>query len=92
MFSRRTGLITQSWLGGFLLLSLGAHPRVLGREYDGITLPHALFEGAPLLAMFRVANRFALVATLGLAVLAGSALAALFLFATVVCVERKKAG
>jgi hypothetical protein len=66
------------WLGGFLLLSLGAHPMWLGRVYDGIVLPHALFEHVPGLGLFRVANRFALVALLGLTVLAGASLATLF--------------
>jgi hypothetical protein len=62
----------------FLLLSLGQHPRLLGHSIEAVTLPHAWFEQLPLLRMFRVANRFGLFAMLGIAVLAGRSLDALF--------------
>jgi hypothetical protein len=67
-----------AWTALFLALSLGAHPIVFGRLYPEISLPHALFEGVPLLRMLRTANRFHSFAMLGIAVLAGAGLAALF--------------
>lgn len=67
-----------AWVAVSLILSLGIHPIVLGHSFDGIPLPHRLFEGVPLLQMVRSGDRFLAFATLGIAVLAGSSLAALF--------------
>ena len=60
----------------FLVLALGAEPRFLGREI-GVTLPHALFESAPLLQTLRVANRFIVMTMLASSVLAAAGLARL---------------
>ena len=54
-----------------LLLALGAHPFWDGRLYDGITLPFAWLKFFPGLVYLKVANRFLILTSLGLAVLAG---------------------
>ena len=54
-----------------LLLALGAHPLWDGKLYEGITLPFALLKFFPGLVYLRVANRFLILTSLGLAVLAG---------------------
>ncbi len=54
-----------------LLLALGAHPFWDGKLYDGITLPFALLEFLPGLVYLRVANRFLILTSLGLAILVG---------------------
>lgn len=64
-------------LGVFLLLALGSRLRLFGFE-TGVPLPHAAFEGVPLLGRLRVANRFQLWAFLPLAVLCGWTLARWF--------------
>ena len=54
-----------------LLLALGAHPFWDGKLYDGITLPFALLKFFPGLDFLRVANRFLILTSLGLAILVG---------------------
>ena len=54
-----------------LVLALGAHPFWDGKLYDGITLPFALLEFLPGLVYLRVANRFLILTSLGLAILVG---------------------
>ena len=54
-----------------LLLALGAHPFWDGKLYDGITLPFSWLKFFPALGYLKVANRFLILTSLGLAVLAG---------------------
>ena len=54
-----------------LLLALGAHPFWDGKLYDGITLPFSWLKFFPALVYLKVANRFLILTSLGLAVLAG---------------------
>ena len=54
-----------------LLLALGAHPFWDGKLYDGITLPFALLKFLPGLVYLKVANRFLILTSLGLAILVG---------------------
>ena len=54
-----------------LVLALGAHPFWDGKLYDGITLPFALLEFLPGLVYLRVANRFLILTSLGVAILVG---------------------
>lgn len=70
----RRGRQTAPWLaifGGGLILALGSNLLWDGTRYASVPLPFGLLEGLPLLENLRVANRFLLVAALGLAVLAG---------------------
>ncbi|MBN1421853.1 MAG: hypothetical protein JXP34_23970 [Planctomycetes bacterium] len=72
-----------------LILAIGPHLRIAGRLYDGeappgggpplpvIRLPHYLFRHIPMLELLRVPNRFAVPATLALAVLAAGGAASL---------------
>ena len=57
-------------LGG-LILALGAHPWWNGVLYENISLPYAAWPSLPGFAMLRVANRFLILTSVGLAVLAG---------------------
>ena len=54
-----------------LLLALGAHPFWDGKLHDGITLPFAWLKFFPGLVYLKVANRFLILTSLGLAVLVG---------------------
>ena len=54
-----------------LVLALGAHPFWDGKLYNEINLPFAWLKFFPGLACLRVANRFLILTSLGLAVLAG---------------------
>lgn len=56
-------------LGG-LVLALGARPYWNGELLETVTLPFAAFESVPLYRALRVANRFLILTSLGLAVLA----------------------
>ena len=67
---RRTYPWVAVFVGG-LVLALGAELLWNGTRYESIALPFAWLRGFPLLENLRVANRFLLVAGLGLAVLAG---------------------
>ncbi len=65
---------TYGWLALFviaLVLALGAQPLWNGSLLDSVTLPFAWFRNVLFLENLRVANRFLLLAGLGLAVLAG---------------------
>ena len=62
------------WIGLFfltLLLSLGKNPFWDGQLIESITLPFALLDGTPIIESLRVANRFLILTSLALAVLAG---------------------
>ena len=62
------------WLAVFaggLVLALGANPLWFGTLRQEIVLPFAALAELPLLESLRVANRFMILASLGLAVLAG---------------------
>ncbi len=70
----RRRLRTAGWaaiFAGGLILALGADLLWDGVRHDSIVLPFAAFKSFPLLENLRVANRFLLVAGLGLAVLVG---------------------
>ena len=70
----RGGRRTASWLAVFgagVVLALGADLLWNGTRYDSLILPFASFRFVPLLENLRVANRFLLLAGLGLSVLAG---------------------
>ena len=70
----RTGRPALPWLAVFaggLVLSLGAELRWDGTLYESVVLPFSAFKDYPILENLRVANRFMLVAGLGLSVLAG---------------------
>ena len=54
-----------------LVLALGANPFWNGELLEGVTLPFAWLGSLPLLDVLRVANRFLILTSLGLAVLAG---------------------
>ena len=69
---RRSGwLFWWCFTAGAILLALGRHP-LWGREViDSITLPFYLLQKVPVFDLLRVANRFMILASLGLAVLVG---------------------
>lgn len=72
VWRRRTRMA--GWLAiftGGLILALGADVLWDGTRHDAIVLPFAAFKFIPLIESLRVANRFLLLAGLGLAVLAG---------------------
>ena len=54
-----------------LLLALGAHPFWDGTLYEGVTLPFALLQFFPGMDFLKVANRFLILTSLGLAILVG---------------------
>lgn len=58
-------------LAVFTLLSLGPHLQILGRISDAWQMPYGWIDGLPFLSLIRAPSRFLVVATLGLAVLAG---------------------
>lgn len=60
-----------------LVLSLGATPHWNGVLLEGVRLPFALIESVPLLGLMRVANRFLIPASLGLAALVALGFSAL---------------
>ena len=65
---------TAGWIALFVLgvvLALGAHLLWDGSGYQSVALPFAALESLPVLGNLRVANRFLLLAGLGLSVLAG---------------------
>ena len=65
---------TAGWIALFVLgvvLALGAHLLWDGSRYQSVALPFAALESLPVLGNLRVANRFLLLAGLGLSVLAG---------------------
>lgn len=68
---RRSCLPWMAVFGGGLVLAMGWAPFWDGTLHRSITLPFAALQGIPLLENLRVANRFLLLAGLGLAVLAG---------------------
>ena len=72
LWRRRTGAVFWGCVALVgLVLALGAHPwwnRVLHQE---ISLPFAVWPSLPGLSMLRVANRFLILTSMGLAVLAG---------------------
>ncbi len=76
---RRTASATVTWsliaLVG-IVLAAGAQPVIAGNTFD-IPLPHMQFKHIPLLSALRVANRFVVIAMLGLAVLAALGFAAI---------------
>ena len=53
-----------------LVLSIGSHPYWDGRLYENITLPFALLQQIPVLDLMNVANRFLILTSLALGVLA----------------------
>lgn len=55
---------------GTLVLALGKHPWWNGRLLEGITLPFAMLEWVPVLSLLRTANRFLILTSLALALLA----------------------
>ena len=68
------------WLGYSvitLVLALGAQPWWNGELLEGITLPFAWLAHLPLFDVLRVANRYLILTSLGLAMLAGMGYAAL---------------
>jgi len=68
------------WLGYALVtlvLSLGATPYWSGELVEGVTLPFAALAHIPMLDVLRVANRFLILTSLGLAMLVGMGLAAM---------------
>lgn len=68
------------WLGYSLVtlvLALGAQPFWNGALIGSVTLPFAVLGSLPLLDVLRVANRFLILTSLGLGVLAGIGFAAL---------------
>lgn len=72
IWGRRRGALFWACIGlGGLVLSLGAHPWWNGVLHENISLPFALWPSLPVLDMLRVANRFLILTSLGLAVLAG---------------------
>ena len=54
-----------------LVLALGAHPFWDGKLYDGITLPFVWLKFFPGMVFLKVANRFLILTSLGLAILVG---------------------
>ncbi len=72
LWGRRRGALFWACVGlGGLVLSLGAHPWWNGVLHENISLPFALWPALPPLDMLRVANRFLILTSLALAVLAG---------------------
>ncbi len=70
----RKGRRTVPWVTVFfagLVLALGAELLWNGTRYESLSLPFATLQWLPLLENLRVANRFLLLAGLGLAVLVG---------------------
>ena len=68
---RRGALFWWAFTAFAILLALGRHP-LWGREViESITLPFYLLEQVPVFDLLRVANRFMILASLGLAVLVG---------------------
>ena len=68
---RRGALFWWGFTAFAILLALGRHP-LWGREViESITLPFYLLEHVPVFDLLRVANRFMILASLGLAVLVG---------------------
>lgn len=63
-------LWTCIFLGG-LVLALGARPYWGGELYENVTLPFAWVSKLPVISLMRVANRWLIIASLGLAVMAG---------------------
>lgn len=62
------------WLAALaigIVLACGAHLLWNGTRFQSVPLPFALFADVPIFANLRVANRFMLLAALGLAVLTG---------------------
>lgn len=53
-----------------LVLALGSHPYWNGRMYENITLPFALLQHIPVLELMNVANRFLILTSLALGILA----------------------
>ena len=53
-----------------LILAIGSHPFWNGRLYENITLPFALLQQIPVLNLMNVANRFLILTSLGLGILA----------------------
>ena len=72
LWRRRTGTMFWGCVGlGGLVLALGAHPWWNGELHEEISLPFAVWPSLPGLSMLRVANRFLILTSVGLAVLAG---------------------
>ncbi len=69
--TKRRALGWLAVLGCGLVLALGAHPLWNGTLHQSIPLPFGALKEIPLLGNLRVANRFLVLAGLGLAVLAG---------------------
>jgi hypothetical protein len=68
------------WLGYSvvtLILALGAHPFWNGTLIESVTLPFGWLADLPVFNLLRVANRYMILTSLGLAVLAGMGFAAL---------------
>ena len=72
LWRRRKGTLFWGCVGlGGLVLALGAHPWWNGTLYEGISLPFAMWPQVPVFEMLRVANRFLILTSVGLAVLVG---------------------
>ena len=72
LLRRRSGTLFWGCIGlGGLVLALGAHPWWNGVLYENIPLPYAVWPALPGFSMLRVANRFLILTSVGLAVLAG---------------------
>ena len=72
LWRRRPGALFWGCVGlGGLVLSLGSRPWWNGVLYEDILLPFAAWPPLPAIEMLRVANRFLIVTSIGLAVLAG---------------------
>lgn len=77
MRRRPAALLWSGVLLASLLLAMGARPLWGGETIQGLPLPFALVSKIPLLRLMRVANRFLVVGSFALAVLAGLGFAAL---------------
>jgi hypothetical protein len=53
-----------------LVLAIGSHPFWNGRSYENITLPFAVLQHIPVLSLMNVANRFLILTSLALGILA----------------------
>ena len=58
-------------LAVFTAISLGPHPQVLGREFEGVKLPFYFLQDLPAFESMRIPKRFLIITMLSLAVLSG---------------------
>ncbi|MDA1315516.1 MAG: hypothetical protein O2968_19480 [Acidobacteria bacterium] len=72
LLRRKSGSVYWSlFVLGAIVIALGRHPFWGGEVVESITLPFYLLEQLPVFDLMRVANRFMILASVGLAVLTG---------------------